>query len=873
MRRWARIGRRSEAAAVAVAWAEQDHQPERWRAAAEHAAAAGDFWSASRCYAELQQCGLTNSELGAWVEALTEVGACTLAAHIMGVAERRDLSPPERERAARAWWRLHELLPEGRERASAALKAWDAMLRRVEDGPADVSSATALVRELHLWRDTSRRVMSEALGGRYRAAMQRLAGTGPEAELLSASSMVDEDAAWALGVLERLEPTREVLHSRLQAHWTTHRFAEAARDCDLLGTLRGAPADDFTRYQWIRSLIEVGRLEEAEHECGRVLVELERLEEQVTRSPTSAPADAAEAGSPASGTALDPDVRRASEGLANADAVRDVSRPPDVPAPEPGAQWLNIRRLRAFYAVDYGRILHARGRYDEAWPAFRRAVELDDQRLDATTRAGMAQAKLVMSRDLQTAARQLIELETHWSAESAVYGGQLDTTMMEACLWVAARWQLADGSWSAHALAQLEPEEAAVLRQARERGLTLAREALARDSRELHAAQRVRVALLVGDELQAREMAGGLSGAAARRWEIRVLHSIVHLQLGEDHEALQLLRSVMAERRCDVELRVLYAHAAMLAGAIEEAAQESLEIVEMVPHHILARAVRAECAFELALRGDGVPQASSGEDDDAVASPAALPDEASRMENVQELIAAVGDYHQAVCLDRRTKQFFEGEGAQAPLGSDVLTPRQVAQICRRGLHAAILAQEGLDRLGLTRDRTLERRASDLVRRLRADEGNGCRGCHEGGGGRFHVVRHIRDHDEATRLSRLMTGYRWGRRKRQVGMVGLLVAGVTVTLLVLTGWWGVVGSIPGPEAAVTAVEVALFTLGLVLLFLPFARSVKLGNFELQRQDHAPPLSGRSKALRSSSVLQRNAMLSGTASVLPNLNPDG
>ena len=65
----------------------------------------------------------------------------------------------------------------------------------------------------------------------------------------------------------------------------------------------------------------------------------------------------------------------------------------------------------------------------------------------------------------------------------------------------------------------------------------------------------------------------------------------------------------------------------------------------------------------------------------------------------------------------------------------------------------------------------------------------------------------------------------------------------------------------------SVSATITAFGLALISVPFVRSIRLGGFELQRPDRAPPLTGRSKALRANSVLHRNALLATSFVSLP------
>ena len=70
---------------------------------------------------------------------------------------------------------------------------------------------------------------------------------------------------------------------------------------------------------------------------------------------------------------------------------------------------------------------------------------------------------------------------------------------------------------------------------------------------------------------------------------------------------------------------------------------------------------------------------------------------------------------------------------------------------------------------------------------------------------------------------------------------------------LVTWAGLTNVLPGPES--DTIRALVLGLGVLLLLMPFARSLKVGVVELSRDADAAPLSGRSKSLRTSRLLLR------------------
>ncbi len=850
--RWSRMSSWAEASSFAQALADRDSRNEsRLRNAAEAAERAGDDRT---CVVRLQALSalveLTPDDWIRWVTALLRLTANAQAAFLLSRSRLAGSSQwGELDFASRAWRELQvrTSASEANEAESEwqRQRAWSALLAMVPLAQ-DETAARQLLNRMWEWRSSDEMSLGSPTFDAFVAATQQLASNVPECRGLAALMLARDEPQWTLQVRPLDPKDVDLVQARFHAHWARQEFQLAMIEGERFASLGGSsllkmPVENVIRFQWARTLTEVGRLHEAEEACAVALEPLRVLDRDLSaqlkaRESSSAP----DQGTP---------------------AASELAQLQD--------HWRLVRQLRCLYAIERGRTAYLRGRFDEAWPQFLAVAKLDHEVLDIHTRISLAHLGVITAPDLRSAARELVKLDTFTEKIDAVMGGQLDTALIEGCLWVSGRWESSDGTWDALADSGLDKHEASALRRARSRALVRARELLAAVGDQVGVAQQMRAALLAGDELQAEALAAHLPADLAQRWDGRVLQAVLELQAGRDLGALKLLRSVMAERRFDTDLRVLYAHAALLAGHAEEAAQECLEIVEMVPEHIMARVVRAECAFELALRSDrgAAPQ--------ALGEPEGRTAEAVAMENVQELILAVADYHEAARLDYRTKEFlrlgYTHDGQ--PSGSDFLTPRQVMQVCRRGLHAAVIAQEGLDRLGLRRDRQLERQAAHLVRYMRAHRPHRvCESCKRPHPSwlaeRLHRGWHLLNRDEAARLSHLMTGYRWASRRRFARFVLLVTMGVVLSGAVLFDVGQINERVDG--LAMTTVRVAVLAAGLVLILIPFVRTVKVGVFEVHRPDRAPPINGRSKALRASVVLQRNALLAATSSVVPSMS---
>ena len=465
--------------------------------------------------------------------------------------------------------------------------------------------------------------------------------------------------------------------------------------------------------------------------------------------------------------------------------------------------WRHAYRLLGF------RLASQQGRFVDAWEHLRASQTVDEAVLEPNLQRSILRVRLLLA-DSAAAVAILDGLE------SLDADDPYETTYVEACLWAGAQWGAEPGPLS----------------QARYRGQAAARALLVRAGSTVSSRQLLRLALLAGDDDRAARMLAAEPLTPADPWTVKVLAAMLLLRLGDDAGGRTLLDEVLPQRRHDLDLRVLDAQASLIAGRYKAALQESLALTEAVGEHILALSIQAEAEFEAALamvEGDST----------------------SSVENVQQLMAAVADYRRAADLHAATKSFLRtGKRRQdEEVGSEPLLPRLFAEVCRRGLHAAILAQEGLDRLGLRGDARLVNDAQDLVQHLRSLSRPCCRDRNGSRGARLlHQIRHLPDRDEASRLAVLMISYRWSRWMRVAQNLGFFAAGMLVSAAALLNY------LPGPAS--DTIRVTVFALGVLLMLMPFARSLKVGVVELSREAEAAPLSGRSKSLRTSRVLLRS-----------------
>ena len=475
--------------------------------------------------------------------------------------------------------------------------------------------------------------------------------------------------------------------------------------------------------------------------------------------------------------------------------------------------WRHVYRLLAY------RLAAQQGRYAEAWDHLRKSVEVDDTGLAPELRRSILRVRILLA-DPPMALSILDELRQ--LATSDPY----NTAFAEASLWAGTQWgtPTAEGRPLAPA--------AVPFAGARYAGQAAARSLLARAGAGVNGRQLVRLALLAGDDDRAAGMLAAEPLTEADPWSVQVLGAMLALRLGDDAGARSLLGRVLPLRRHDLDLRVLDAQASLIAGEYKESLREAMAITDSVAEHILARTIQAESEFEAAL---AMAEGTDGS--------------AGSVENAQQLMVAVSDYRTAADLHRDTKSYLESGRARpgARIGSEPLAPRLFVELCRRGLHASILAQEALDRLGLRGDAQLVDDAQDLVQHLRSVTRPCCRRTGPRWLRLVHQVRHLADRDEASRLALLMIAYRWANWRKRLQNV------VFVGLGMLVSWLGLTNQLPGPES--DTVRVLVLAVGVLLLLMPFARSLKVGVVELSRDADSAPLSGRSKSLRTSRLLLR------------------
>lgn len=480
---------------------------------------------------------------------------------------------------------------------------------------------------------------------------------------------------------------------------------------------------------------------------------------------------------------------------------------------ESSLHWRHSYRLLAY------RLSAQRGEFLAAWDHLRAAAFPQGKAPTPALRRSILRVRLVFA-DPVEADGVLDELALLAAADPC------DSTFAEACLLADARWGGARGPGGSEATP-------GPLVGVRFRGQAAARAILARSDCPLSSRQRLRLSLLAGDDAQAAAMIASEPIAGTEPWTVAVLGAVLALRRGEDAEASALLDQASVGRRHDLDLRVLTAQASLIAGDYRAALQEARSLTVGVPGHILGLTILAESEFESAL--------AMSDDDDS----------GDGVENVQMLMAAVADYRRAADLHRDTSEFLvEGSTrVDGQVGSEPLVPPLFAEVCRRGMHAAILAQEGLARLGLRSDRRLVMDARDLTHHLRSIEHECCRRASATRASRLrHQVRHLGNRDEPSRLAMLMISYQKARWSRHVQNALFFAFGAFVV------WLSLLDALPGPPS--DSIRITMLGVGVLLMLMPFARSLKVGLVELSRDAPPAPLSGRSKSLRTSRLLLRS-----------------
>jgi len=752
------------------------------RAAALRSLASSDFSAADATFSRLRELGaLEPEDARGWVASLRSAGAVKEPVELQRLVEDFPDDQDIVEFVAAELWQRAAATGTV-EDADLARQAWGTALRMVGPGPRTDAEGRRMIGLLDRFYRAGRRA-SSPVGSylEFERALTRFAGAGPESALLAADLLAGENPGLALDLIAQVEASADAVLVSAVAACELDDFPAAVARFDELATAWGRTAKALEledRSRWVQAMTDVGRFAEADAACSGTLAALD--------------------GRSWAGE------RWALPGL-------------DAASPD---HWRHTFHLLAY------RLASQQGRYADAWEHLRASQAVDETKLEPGLQRSILRVRLLLvgRNQAEEILDRLRELDS---------GSPYDTVYAEACLWVSNQWgNTADDLGVVVAPRQRHPDLFGPPSAARYRGQAAARERLTRSDDTVSSRQKLRLALLAGDDDLASRLLADEPLAAEDPWTVKVLAAILALRNGFDLTARRLLEEVLPQRRHDLDLRVLDAQAYLIAGDYKRALRESMAITEAVGGHILARTIQAEAEFEAAL--------AMAED---------LDGSKQSVENVQQLMLAVADYRQVSDTHLATRDYLLTGARPDGVGSEPLTPRLFAEICRRGVHAAILAQESMDRLGLRADAKLIDDAQDLLQHLRGITQPCCRKLRGGRWRRLlHQIRHLPQRDEASRLAMLMISYRWSRWTRVAQNVLFFAVGAVVAALAL---WG---RLPPPES--DTIRVTVLALGVLLMLMPFARNLKVGVVELSREEAPAPLSGRSKSLRTSRLLLRS-----------------
>lgn len=752
------------------------------RAAARRSVESADFTAADATFARLRELGaLEPADARQWVASLRGGGAVKEPVELQRLVED---FPDDQDIvefvAAELWQRA--AATGFVEDAELARQAWGTALRMVGPGPRTDAEGRRMIGLLDRFYRAGRRA-SSPIGSyqEFEEALVRFAAAGPESTLLAADLLASENPGLALDLIAQVEASADAVLVSAVAACELDDFAGAVARFDELATVWGRDTRSLEledRSRWIQAMTDVGRLGEADAACNGTLAAL--------------------------------------DGHAWAGELW----------PLPGLAAASSDHWRhTFHLLAY-RLAAQQGRYADGWEHLRASQAVEETLLEPGLQRSILRVRLLLvgRAEAEGILDRLRELDS---------GGPYDTTYVEACLWVANQWGTTAEDLGAVATPPGRRTEVfGPPSAARYRGQAAARQLLIRAGEGVSSRQKLRLALLAGDDDRASRVLADHPLTPDDPWTVTVLAAMLALRNGFDLTARRLLEEVLPQRRHDLDLRVLDAQAYLIAGDYRRALRESMAITEAVGGHILARTIQAEAEFEAAL--------AMAEDFD---------DNKNSVENVQQLMLSVADYRLVADTHLATRDYLLTGAMPDGVGSEPLTPRLFAEICRRGVHAAILAQESMDRLGLRADAKLVDDAQDLLQHLRGSTRPCCRKLRGGRWRRLlHQVRHLPDRDEASRLAVLMISYRWSRLKRIAQNLVFFLVGGAITALAL---WG---RLPGPES--DTIRALVLALGVLLMLMPFARNLKVGVVELSREEAPAPLSGRSKSLRTSRLLLRS-----------------
>ncbi len=746
----------------------------RWRA--ESSLSSGDYADADAAYAELHRLGgLSRADAGRWLQAVRGLGSArehpTLGELVETFPDDQDIL----EFVAAELWQRAETRAEqaGTEDDELARQAWSAALRMAGPVPSSDADGVRMISLLDRFFEAGRRQRTP-IGSyaEFEQALVRFAAAGPESTLRAADLLAAESPLLALELVAGAELSAAAVLVQAVASAELEDYATAARLFDELAARWNQHVTDLDvedRSRWIQAMTDVGRFAEAEDACLHTIAVIEGR-------PTEA------------------------EGWSAARLT-----------PDDYEHWRHVYRLLAF------RLAAQQGRYREAWDHLRKSVEVDENGVPPELQRSILRVRILLA-DEPMALGILSDLRRLSTADP------YDTAYAEASLWAGMQWGTP--------VTEGRVGHDSPFAGSRYSGQAAARALLAQAGPDVSSRQLMRLALLAGDDERAAAILTTEPLTPADPWSVQVLAAMLALRLGDDTVANELLDQALPSRRHDLDLRVLGAQAALIAGKYKESMREAMAITDSVGEHILARTIQAESEFEAALAMAEDTAGTTGS-----------------VENAQQLMAAVADYRTAADLHRDTRLYLETGRARrgVPIGSEPLAPRLFGEVCRRGLHAAILAQEGLDRLGLRGDARLVDDAQDLIQHLRSISRPCCRRWGPRWLRLLHQLRHLLDRDEAARLAMLLIAYRWASWRKRLQNTSFLALGVLVS------WLGLSNQLPGPESE--TVRALVLGVGVLLMLMPFARSLKVGVVELSRDADSAPLSGRSKSLRTSRLLLR------------------
>ena len=424
------------------------------------------------------------------------------------------------------------------------------------------------------------------------------------------------------------------------------------------------------------------------------------------------------------------------------------------------------------------------------------------------------------------------------------------TEYVQSLLW-AGSVSLAADRWTPPA------EREAASAQLRARAQAAARAAHSRDSHPSEESQlhRAQLALVAGDVLtaasllSAAEDADGGTGSdwrdasPTRRHQVETVRAQIHLSCVTEEsnaKALELCTETMKAWRQDLTSRLVFAQALRASGDLDRAAEEAIACRIVAPANVIAQVEAAEYQFQQALttKPGKASKPATGQAHEPE-KPGGEQTAKEYTDNVHQLVEAVAGYRRAVELHVGLTEWLGGADIEeCDIGSELLNDATLTEVCRQGLHAAVLAAEGLSRLKLPQSQSLKESARFLADHLRTAQGSG---------------------EEATRLMVLFRAHRRARWRSIIvrGVYGL--AGVATLVLALL--------LDQP----TEIRLVLAAAGLALALVQVLPEVKLAGVELKRESAEEQDFRRSERLRSAPALRLDRLPLKSAPALAPVTP--